>query len=139
LDKLSFSVRSTHAGHVYIFVVGTEGNDFHLLFPNASDQDNRIAAGESMSLPRRSWPIQAFGPPGTDRFVVMVSDAPRNFSGAGLDDSKPIRSFPLARAAQLQAAYTGKTPLFAGVPECAGPPCPASYGAAAFTIEEVTK
>jgi hypothetical protein len=92
-----------------------------------------------MSLPRRSWPIRAFGPPGTDRFVVMVSDARRNFSGAGLDDEKPIRSFPLARAAQLQAAHTGKTPLFAGVPECAGTPCPANYGAAAFTIEEVAQ
>lgn len=139
LDKLSFSVQSSHAGYVYIFLVGTEGNDFHLLFPNASDGENRIAARESMSLPRRSWPIRAFGPPGTDHFVVMVSDARRNFSGAGLDDDKPIRSFPLARAARLQAAYTGETPLFAGVPECAATPCPANYGAAAFTIEEVTK
>jgi hypothetical protein len=139
LDKLSFSIRSTHAGYVYIYLVGTEANDFHILFPNARDRNNHIAAGEALSLPRRSWPIRAFGPPGSDRFVVMVSDMRRNFSGAGLTDAEPFPTFQLARAALLQATHTGKTPLFAGLPECAGTPCPADYGAAAFAIDEVAK
>jgi hypothetical protein len=139
LDKVGFSIRSTHAGYIYIYLVGTEGNDFQLLFPNASDRNNHIAAGETMALPRPSWSIRAFGPPGTDRFVAMVSDMPRNFSAAGLTDEGPIPTFPVARAARLQAAYTGKTPLFAGVPECAGKPCAQDYGAAAFSIEEVAK
>ena len=136
-DKLGFSVQSSHAGFIYMFLLGTKGDDFQLLFPNANDKDNRIVAGEVLNLPRRTWPIAAFGPPGTDHFVVMVSEAPRDFSAAGLTAGDPISTFPVARAAQLQAAYTGKAPLFAGIPVCAGKPCPASYGAAAFSIEEV--
>ena len=136
-DKFSFAIRSSHAGHVYIYTVGTEGNDFHLLFPNARDRNNRIAAGEVLRLPRASWPIKAFGPPGTDHFVVMVSDAPRDFGAAGLADENPFPVFPVAQAARLQAAYTGKTALFAGTPACADAPCAADYGAAAFTVDEV--
>jgi hypothetical protein len=136
-DKFSFAIRSAHAGHVYIYTVGTEGNDFHLLFPNARDRNNRVAAGEVLRLPRASWPIKAFGPPGTDHFVVMVSDAPRDFGAAGLADENPFPVFPVAQAARLQAAYTGKAALFAGTPVCANTPCAADYGAAAFTIDEV--
>jgi hypothetical protein len=138
-DKLDFSVRSSHAGFIYIFLLGTKGDDFQLLFPNANDKENHIAAGDVLNLPRPGWRIAAFGPPGIDHFLVMVSEAPRDFSGAGLTAGDPISSFPIARAAQLQAAYTGTTPLFAGVPVCTGAPCPASYGAAAFSIEEVTE
>jgi len=136
-DKFSFTIRSSHAGHVYIYTVGTEGNDFHLLFPNARDRNNRIGANEELRLPRASWPIKAFGPPGTDHFVVMVSDAPRDFGAAGLADENPFPVFPVAQAARLQAAYTGKTALFAGTPACADTPCGADYGAAAFTVDEV--
>jgi serine/threonine protein kinase len=138
-DKVSFAVRSPHAGYVYIYLVGTEGNDFHMLFPNALDKENRIAANAALNLPRRPWQVAAFGPPGTDHFVVMVSDMPRDFSAAGLENGDPFPVFPAARAAGLQAGYTGKTPLFAGTPECANSPCPAEYGAAAFAIEEVAK
>jgi hypothetical protein len=136
-DKFSFAIRSSHAGHVYIYTVGTEGNDFHLLFPNARDRNNRIAAGEVLRLPRASWPIKAFGPPGVDHFVVMVSSMPRDFGAAGLVDENPFPVFPFVQAARLQAAYTGKTALFAGTPVCADTPCAADYGAAAFTIDEV--
>jgi len=122
---------------VYIYTVGTEGSDFRLLFPNARDRNNRIAAGEVLRLPRASWQVEAFGPPGTDHFVVMVSDAPRDFSAAGLVDENPFPAFPVAQAARLQAAYTGKTALFAGTPACADTPCAADYGAAAFTVDEV--
>jgi hypothetical protein len=138
-DKIGFSVQSTHAGHVYIYLVGTEGNDFHLLFPNARDKDNRIGAGEVLNLPRRSWQLAAFGPAGTDHFVVMVSEMPRDFSATGLTDGNPFPAFPVARAAQLLTGYRGKIPLFSGVPVCANTPCPADYGAAAFSIEEIAK
>jgi serine/threonine protein kinase len=136
-DKFAFAVRSSHAGHVYIYTVGTQGNDFHLLFPNARDRNNRIGAGEVLHLPRSTWRIEAYGPPGTDHFVVMVSDAPRDFGAAGLANENPFPVFPVGQAARLQAAYTGKTPLFAGTPACTDAPCPADYGAAAFTIDEV--
>lgn len=134
-DRASFSVRATHPGYVYLYMVGTEG-DFHLLFPNAEDKSNRITPGTVLPLPRTNWKFTAAGPAGTDHFVVMVSDAPRDFGAAGLVPGELFGDFPVARAAELQRAYTGATPLFAGTPSCAGQPCPASYGAVAFTIEE---
>jgi len=138
-DRLSFKIRSAHAGYVYVHMVGTNRADFQMLFPNGIDRQNRIRAGETITLPRPSWPIEAYGPAGTDHFVVMVSETPRDFKAAGLADGDPISTFPVARAAQLQGAYTGATPLFAGQPACAGEPCSASYGAASFVIEEVAR
>lgn len=137
-DRFSFAIRASHAGYAYVYMVGTEGNDFHILFPNAIDKDNRVKAGELLRLPRAKWKFAAYGPPGTDHFVVMVSDMPRDFSIAGLANGDPFAAFPLPRAAELQRAWTGTTPLFAGVPDCLGGPCPSLYGAAAFKIDEFT-
>ena len=80
----------------------------------------------------------ASGPPGVDHFVVIVSDAPRQFRGAGLVDGDLFSTFPIQDAARLQRSHTGATPLFAGVPDCANPAqCPATYGASMFSIEEI--
>ncbi|WP_306392223.1 serine/threonine-protein kinase [Telluria beijingensis] len=137
VDKLGFSITSSHAGYVYVHMVGTNRADFHMLFPNQYDVANRIEAGATLSLPRPSWPIQAMGPAGTDHFVVMVSEAPRDFQAAGLVSGEAMASFPIERAAQAQRAHRGATPLFAGTPACAAAPCPDAYGAATFTIDEV--
>jgi len=136
-DKLRFSVTSSHAGYVYVHMVGTNRADFHMLFPNGLDRENRIAAGATLTLPRPTWPIEAGGPAGTDHFVVMVSEAPRDFQAAGLAEGNPFAAFPVARAAELLRAHTGAAPLFAGVPACAAAPCPQAYGAASFAIDEV--
>ena len=136
-DKLRFSIHSTHAGHVYIHMVGTDSKDALLLFPNALDKNNLIRAGETISLPRPGWPIEAHGPAGTDHFVVMVSSAARDFQPAGLAAGETFSTFPIARTAQLQRAWRGPAALLAGVAVCAGTQCDDTYGAAAFSIEEV--
>ncbi|MET0858451.1 MAG: serine/threonine-protein kinase [Telluria sp.] len=137
-DKLSFAVRSSHAGYVYLQMVGTDRNHFHLLFPNAADKNNRIAKGQTLTLPRKEWSMVAGGPAGTNRFVVIVSDVPRDFGGAGLEAGELFSEFPIARAEELQRSHKGTAPLFAGVPDCTGiAGCSPTYGAAAFTIEEV--
>jgi hypothetical protein len=139
-DRIGFSIRAAHAGYVYVHMLSSNGSDFIQLFPNALDKANRIAAGQVLTLPRGSWGfLQASGPAGTDHFVAIVSDAPRDFGAAGLAPGNPFPAFSLARAAALQAAYTGTTPLFAGVPDCGAPPCPALYGAAAFSVDEFDK
>lgn len=138
-DKIQFSIQSAHAGHVYVYMVGTQGNDFHLLFPNAIDANNRIGAGETLQLPRPAWPVTAVGPQGTDHFVVMVSDMPRDFGVAGLRKDGDFGAFPIERATELQRTHTGASPLYAGVPVCPGTPCAAAYGAAAFSVEEVAE
>jgi hypothetical protein len=140
-DQLRFTVTSAQAGHVYVLYVGTDRSELLLLFPNDVDQDNRISAGRPLQLPRASWSTVAKGPAGTDHFVVLVSDSPRQFNGLGMRSVGDVGfgEFPLDLAAQIVASQSGRS--FAGQPACrvgvdAG--CSAAYGAARFRIEEVT-
>jgi hypothetical protein len=139
-DPLRFRVRSAKTGYVYLLMVGSDRSDFFLLFPNAVDQGNRIKAGEQLDLPRPEWKMIAAGPAGTDHFIAIVSDHPRDFRAAGLTTVDPFAEFPLNEAARLHGSYAGATPLFAGKATCASgssPACSESYGAAAFSIEEI--
>ncbi|GAC1421025.1 MAG: hypothetical protein NVSMB6_22680 [Burkholderiaceae bacterium] len=141
VDKLQMRITSAKPGYLYLLMVGTNRSDFTLLFPNAADRNNRISAGKAIALPRAGWRLGAFGPPGVDQFVVMVSDRPRSFSNAGLRQGELFGEFPpdfVARAAPITAH---SPPVFAGIAECAqetGTACPATYGAAKFSISEVT-
>jgi hypothetical protein len=139
-DALRFKIRSARDGYVYLLMVGTDRSDFFLLFPNAVDKNNRIRAGEELDLPRPLWKLIADGPPGTDHFVVIISENPRDFSEAGLKSTGLFAEFPLDEATRLYRTYAGSAPLFAGEARC--PPdssrdCPESYGAAVFSIEEI--
>ena len=139
-DPLRFRIRSAKTGYVYLLMVGTNRSDFFLLFPNAVDKNNRVKAGEQLDLPRPEWKMIADGPPGTDHFIAIVSDHPRDFGAAGLTIIDPFAEFPLSRASQLYRAYTGPAPLFAGKAICTPdltPGCSESYGAAVFSIEEI--
>ena len=139
-DALRFKVRSAKTGYVYLLMVGTNRSDFFLLFPNAVDKSNLIKAGEQIDLPRPEWKMIADGPPGTDHFIAIISDRPRDFSSAGLTPIDPFAEFPLNQASQLYSAHTGPIPLFAGKAVCAPnltSACSESYGAAVFSIEEI--
>lgn len=135
-QRIGFSISATRAGYVYVEMVGSQRADFNMVFPNGRDHDNRILPGQTLEIPRKNWPIVAQGPAGTDHFVVIVSDAPRDFRAAGLAESDSFGEFPIARAAQLQRNYRGDGALFAGTPSCQGGACPAAYGAASFVIDE---
>jgi hypothetical protein len=137
-DLLRFSVRASHAGYLYVQMVGTNRGEYALIFPNALDKDNRVEAGQTIMLPRSTWKMGVDGPAGIDHFVAIVSDSPRQFRGAGLQDGDLFATFPIERAGKLQHSYTGPTPLFAGLPDCADPAvCPETYGASMFSIEEL--
>ncbi len=138
-DNIKFSIHSTHAGYIYVHMVGTDSKDAVMLFPNGEDKANRIGAGETISLPRPAWPIKAYGPAGTDHFVVMVSEVPRDFRPAGLKKGPTFSTFPVKRMEQLQRAHRGPAALLSGVAACDAAPCPEGYGAAAFSIEEVLR
>lgn len=79
-DALDLSITSPQAGHVYVAMAGSDGQALTLLFPNDIDRDNRIAAGQTLLLPRPAWRLQAAGPAGRDRLLVMVSDGPRDLA-----------------------------------------------------------
>ena len=139
-DPLRFRIRSAKTGYVYLLMVGTNRSDFFLLFPNAVDKNNRVKAGEQLDLPRPEWKMIADGPPGTDQFVAIVSDRPRDFGAAGLTTIDPFAEFPVSQASRLYHSYTGTTPLFAGKAICTPnltSGCSESYGAAVFSIEEI--
>lgn len=137
-DRLRFVVRSARPGYLYVLMVGTDRSHFFLLFPNSLDRANRVEPGSDLALPRPAWQITADGPPGTNHFVAIVSDRPRDFSAAGLTALEPFSEFPLEAAERLSRAHTGSQPLFAGVPVCPDSgDCPSGYGAAVFSIEEI--
>ncbi len=139
-DQLRFNIRSAKAGYVYLLMVGTNHSDFFLLFPNAVDNDNHIAVNGQLNLPRSEWRLIADGPPGTNHFIVVISDHPRDFSNAGLKKIDPFAEFPFTQSSLLYQSYTGSTPLFAGKVICPlniAIDCNESYGAAVFSIEEI--
>jgi serine/threonine protein kinase len=138
-DRLQFRVKSSEAGHVYVFLAGTDKSHMYLLFPNAIDKNNRIEANKEMLLPRKGWQITAGGPPGTNHIVTMVSRQPRDLSQAGLRQAnEEIPEFDLALAERLWAARTGNENPFVGKAACAASAaCDSTYGASLLTIEEV--
>jgi len=75
---MSFTVRSSVDGYLYIVLLGSDEKSFYLLYPNTLDKDNRIKANQSLALPGPGWQIKAAGPPGVDRLLFVVSSAPRD-------------------------------------------------------------
>ncbi|MCB1956982.1 MAG: protein kinase [Rhodocyclaceae bacterium] len=137
-DKPSFRVRSSSSGFLYVMMVGTDSEHLIILFPNSVDRDNRITAGSELTLPRSGWSFVAGGPAGTNHLVAMVSDAPRDFDGAGVEHGEPFDEFPLKRLATLSEQHGGKLDFMPGTATCGtAAECGQGYGAALFSIEEI--
>ncbi|MBN3752032.1 DUF4384 domain-containing protein [Paraburkholderia sp. Tr-20389] len=137
-DHLQFRVGCNKAGYVYVFMVDPAGQ-YLLLFPNGLDKNNSIAAGQTLSLPRASWPMMAGAPAGPNHFLVMISSAPRDFSDGGLRGESVFADFPEDAQRAAAARRTASYSPFAGKPRCAASAtqCPDSFGAATFTIDVI--
>lgn len=135
-DEFSFGVRSNRSGHLYLLMLGTDSEHFHLLFPNALDDNNRVQANVELQLPRRNWAIVAGGPPGTNRLIALVSQTRRNFVPVGLGKVDPFGEFDLQK---VEHAYLERGPVaMSGEAvgcRSASADC-ARYGAARFEIRE---
>lgn len=139
-DRMQFRVKASEAGHLYVFLVGTDQAHLQLLFPNALDQNNRIAADTLLTLPRKGWQITAGGPVGVNHIVTMVSREPRDFSAAGLKAGESIPEFDLAALQRAWADAAGASTPWFGEPRCAatdGRACDGRFGASMIRIEEV--
>ncbi|BDI04877.1 serine/threonine protein kinase [Sphaerotilus microaerophilus] len=139
-DRLQFRLRGNVTGHVYVLFVGTDGRALQMLFPNAIDADNRLAAGQELVLPRPKWRITAGGAPGTDHVLVLLSPQPRRFEAAGArrDAREALTGFDLALARRAWAAPAGPRSAFAGEAACpTGADCDPRYGAVLLRIDEV--
>jgi serine/threonine protein kinase len=126
-DRLEFAVQSASEGYVFVYLLSS-GGELLQLFPNQLDKRNRIKAGETLKLPRASWPMEAGGPVGTNRFVAVVSSVERDFSDSGLVSDGVFGRYEVA----------GSQPSkIIGKPKCAADvPCDAKFGAASFSISE---
>lgn len=135
-DKLGFELRSKREGFVYVYLLSSGGEMF-LLFPNLLDKYNKIAAGQSLTLPRASWPMDAGGPAGVNQFAVLVSEHERDFGGSGMQSEGVFPQFPLPVLAALESARGSGPPPLLGKPICApNTPCKDAYGTAFFKITE---
>ncbi len=134
--KLDFEIRSSRAGYVYVYLLSS-GGELLLLFPNVLDKYNRIEAGQTLALPRAAWPLEAGGPPGTNRFAVLVSEHERDFTDSGMRGVDVFAEFPPSVLAALEAVRgSGPSPLL-GKPVCApGASCQDVYGVGTFEIIE---
>ncbi len=136
--KLTFRVLSEKPGYLYILMVGTDKNHIYLLFPNALDQKNTVAAGKEISLPRPGWTMTAGGPPGINHFVALVSDHPRDFSKIELTKAGAFSEFSAAKVESMLRSSSGDSAVLAGTPRCKSTDdCSSAYGAAKFSIAEI--
>ncbi|MES2283627.1 MAG: caspase family protein [Pseudomonadota bacterium] len=143
-DTLELSVQSDKAGYVYVALAGSDNKSVYVLFPNDLDQNNRIAAGEILRLPRDNWRVKAGGPAGTNNLLVFVADGPRDLgqlsaSKAGpfvmsLNDSEGRAKLGALMAASVtvtsQACQTNAS-------RRNNPLCSDAFGAAMVSVDEV--
>ena len=80
-------------GYVYIALAGSDAKSLYLLYPNEIDQDNKVAKGQALVLPRNNWETIASGPVGRDTLLVMVTDTPRRLDRLR---AQPEHAIPLA-------------------------------------------
>jgi Caspase domain/Domain of unknown function (DUF4384) len=136
IDSLDFSVTSSHDGHVYVAMLGSDQQSLYLLFPNDLDARNRIVAGESMLLPRSAWRMLAAGPKGKDSLLVMVADGPRDLSALAGGKAGPFTK-PLTDAAgRIRLQWLLGQGASGGPVTCAGSTCSDAFGSALLQLEE---
>lgn len=145
-DNVEFKLTSSHAGYVYLLMVGSDGKTFDMIFPNKLDQNNRIEAGQTLDLPRKEWEIQAGGPAGKNHLLAIVSDSPRDFTKLGMQPAGPFsiaQATPVAAKdivlVTLNAPSAESTDCQAAVMrnlKVAETGCSSAYGAALTTVLE---
>jgi hypothetical protein len=137
-DRLSFSVKSARDGYVQVLVLGPDGS-LVLLWPNTQSANNRIKAGQTLTLPQTSWALETSEPIGAEQFLVVVSQHPRDYSALSSEREAYFLKLPTSEGAtKLLAQWNRSTPMLLGSPaaDCKGEGCDA-YGAARFNVEVV--
>lgn len=143
-DTLDLSVQSDKAGYVYVALAGSDNKSVYMLFPNDLDQNNRIAAGETLKLPRDNWRVKAGGPAGTNNLLVLVADGPRDLGQLSASKAGPfVMSLNDSEGrAKLGALMSASVPVTSQACQTSAnrknnPLCSDAFGAAMVSVEEV--
>jgi len=146
-DEVEFTLTSSHAGHAYLLMVGSDGRSFDMLFPNQLDGDNAVEAGQALRLPRPNWQIKAGGPAGRNHLLAIVADSPREFAKIGMQPAGPFSMISASETSSKDIQLVSATSAHAASSECADPShertlqvqkrCSGAYGAAMMVLEEV--
>ncbi len=143
-DSLEFVVQSDRAGYVYVAMAGSDNQSLYLLFPNDLDQNNKIAAGQQLGLPRPTWRVKAGGPAGRDNLLVFVADSPRDLSSLAASKTGPfVTSLNDSAGRAALGTLMSTSPTVTGQ-ECTSASarrnnalCSDAYGAAMVVVDEV--
>ena len=145
-DYFDLSVNSSRGGYLYLILQSSDNASTYVIFPNSLDQDNRIRAREWVNVPRPSWRLQSRGPAGTNRLLVMVTDAPRDLSALpSMPDGPFMRTLSGSASAQSLAWVVGSArgssasqclPSLASKDLIAVDECSDSFGAAIVEFVE---
>lgn len=146
-DFVNVSVTSSHAGFLYLLMVGSDGKTFDMLFPNGLDANNAMQPGQTLQLPRPNWMVKAGGPVGKNHLLAIVADAPRDFSKIGMRPAGPFSIVPASVSSSKDIQLVTSTSANAASKECEQPSalrtlvvqksCSNAYGAALLVIEEI--
>lgn len=138
VDTLQIDVTPARDGHLYVALAGSDGKSLYLLYPNDLATDNRVRAGQRLSLPGPGWEVVSGGPAGTETLLVLVTDAPRDLSALGREKAGPFMKTlldPEGRA-RLQWILSNGTPAKdCGKPGSAS--CSDAFGAALLTVQAI--
>ena len=134
-DRFSWRIRSEREGWLHILALGPDST-LLLLFPNRADRNNRVRTGETVNLPRGTWPLGAAEPPGREEFLIFVSDRPRVFDGLGQGYVHSFLRLPTGAAADsIRSNWPHKSSWMMGaVANCSEESC-LEYGAAVVSVE----
>lgn len=117
-DKLELNVTSPQDGYLYIALAGSDGKSLYLLYPNKLDGDNRIKAGQTVQLPRKTWQVDAGGPVGRDSLLVMVTDSPRQLKQLKTEAAGPFVQTLLDRQGRSLLQQVMASSANTGMAEC---------------------
>ena len=128
-------------------MAGSDNKSLYMLFPNDLDQNNRIEAGKTVSLPRANWRVKAGGPAGTNHLLVLVTDGPRDISKLAANVANKAGPFVSSLNNAQGRAELGSLMSISRIvttQECTtasarrnNPVCSDAYGAALLSIEEI--
>ncbi|MBS0447966.1 MAG: protein kinase [Proteobacteria bacterium] len=128
-DHIDLRVRSSVAGHVYVYFLDTDGQ-LLLLSPLSGQEALQLVADQEVDLTPPGLEVTPLGRDGENRIVAIVAPEARRFG-------KALSSAPKRKPRQVDVLRAGAAGGLAGEPACApAMPCDARYGAASVRVRQ---